>query len=160
MNIVTRIGLPVSNSYRGMPIDGPLGQVIESMFEDFLAPFSPFASVSRCQGDETASPHLKVVETEKAFQVEAELPGISKEDIKVAIDNRRISIEAEAKRESERKEGANVIYSERSTRCFARSFTLPVEVDDAGAQAQFENGILILNLPKKESAHAKTLEIK
>jgi HSP20 family protein len=143
-----------------MASDVPLGQTIESMFEDFLAPFVPYSSLSRRQGDGTASPHLKVVETEKAFAVEAELPGVTKDDIKVSIDNRRVSIEAESKRESERKEGENVIYSERSSRRFARSFTLPTEVDDAGAQAQFENGILILNLPKKESAHARILEVK
>lgn len=76
------------------------------------------------------------------------------------LGNHRVSIEAETKQESEKKEGGRVIYAERSARRFARSFTLPFEVDDANAQAKFENGVLTLNLPKKAPAHAKTLSIQ
>ncbi len=46
MNVVTGSGLPVSDSYRGMSIDGSLGQVIESMCEDFLTPFVPYSSLA------------------------------------------------------------------------------------------------------------------
>jgi HSP20 family protein len=71
--------------------------------------------LSRRDEGDLISPRLNVAETEKSFEVEAELPGVKKEDIKVAIENRRVSIEGEAKRESAQKEGENVVYAERST---------------------------------------------
>lgn len=160
MNIVRREGSPLS-TYRPGSMDDQFGRMFESMFEDFFAPFTPYSSLlSRRDGGNVVSPRLNVVETEKTFEVEAELPGVTKEDIKVAIDNRRVSIEGEAKRETERKEGENVVYAERSTRHFARSFTLPVDVDDAGAQAKLENGVLMLSLPKKEASQAKKLTVQ
>jgi HSP20 family protein len=121
----------------------------------------PYSSLlSRRDGGDVVSPRLNMVETDKSYEVEAELPGVKKEDIKVAIDNSRVSIEGEAKRESAQKEGENIVYAERSTRRFSRSFTLPTAIDDAGAQAKFENGVLMLTLPKKESAQAKKLTIQ
>lgn len=87
-------------------------------------------------------------------------PAHEKEDVKVSVDNRRITIEGEPKRESAEKEGENFVYAERSTRRFARSFTLPADVDDNGAKAKLEDGVLMLSLPKKESTQAKKLTIQ
>jgi HSP20 family protein len=101
-----------------------------------------------------------VAETADAYRVEVELPGVSKEDIKVAVDNRRVTIEAEEKREQDQKEGERLIYAERNATKYARSFTLPSEVDDAGAQAKFENGVLTLTLPKKQPPQPKQLAIQ
>jgi HSP20 family protein len=160
MNIVRRTTSPLS-TYRPTSMDDQFGQLVENMFEDFFAPFTPYSSLlSRRDEGDLISPRLNVKETEKSFEVEAELPGVKKEDIKVAIDNRRVSIEGEAKRESAQKEGENVVYAERSTRKFARSFTLPADVDDNGAQARLENGVLMLTLPKKESTQAKKLTVQ
>jgi HSP20 family protein len=161
MNIANRNGSSLVNAYRPRSsFDNPVGQVMGNIFDDFFAPFIPHASLSRRDSDETSFPRLNVAETEKGFEVEAELPGVAKEDIKVALDNHRVSIEAETKQESEKKDGERVIYAERSTRRYARSFTLPAEVDDAQAQAKFENGILTLSLPKKESAQAKRISVQ
>ena len=157
MNIVRRDS-PSRSIYR--PIEDQFGRLVESMFEDFFSPSIPFSSLSRGVADDLTSPRLNVVETEKTFEVEAELPGVKKEDIKVAIENRRVTIEGEAKRESVEKEGEHVVYAERSTRKFARSFMLPTDVDDAAAEAKLENGILMLTLPKKESAQVKKLTIQ
>lgn len=155
MNIVRREGSPLS-AYRPSWVDDQFGRMVENMFEDFFAP----SLLSRGDTGALVSPRLNVSENEKAFEIEAEMPGVAKEDVKVAIDNRRISIEGEAKRESAEKEGENIVYAERSTRKFARSFTLPADVDDAAAQAKLENGILRLTLPKKESSQAKKLTIQ
>jgi HSP20 family protein len=161
MNIATRNGSSLANSYRPRSsFDDHIGQVMGNILEDFFAPFIPHSSLSRRESDAMSVPRLNVTETGKGFEVEAELPGVAKEDIKVAVDNHRVSIEAETKQESEKKDGERVIYAERSTRRFARSFTLPSEVDDANAHATFENGILTLSLPKKESAQAKRLAIQ
>lgn len=161
MNLVTRNGSSLANSYRPRDFfEDRIEQVMGSIMEDFFAPFIPHSSLARRESDVLSTPRLNVSETENGFEVEAELPGVSKEDIKVTLDNHRVSIEAETKRESEKKDGEKIIYAERSSRRFARSLTLPSEVDDANAQAKFANGVLTLHLPKKESAQVKTLSIQ
>lgn len=155
MNI-TRRGTPLSSPYRGSPVEDHIGRIFENMFEDMLAPYSQLA---RLDSDAATSPRINIAENDKAFEVEAELPGANKEDIKVAIDGRRVTLEAEEKRE-DRKEGENLIYVERTARKFSRAFTLPADVDDGAAQARFENGILRLTLPKRDAAGAKKLAIQ
>lgn len=161
-NLIRRSSAPLS-TYRPSAIEDQFDRLVENMFEDFFAPITPFSSLGRLgrlAAEGITSPRLNVVETDRSFEVEAELPGVKKEDIKVAIDNQRVSIEAEAKRETEQKEGENIVYAERSTRRFARSFMLPAEVDDANAQAKLENGVLMLSLPKKQGAQAKQLTVQ
>lgn len=160
MNITRREGSPLSANRPGMT-DDQFGRLVENMFEDFFAPFSPHSSLlSRRDGGTVVSPRLNVTETDKSFEVEAEMPGVKKEDVKVSVDHRRITIEGESKRESAEKEGENIVYAERATRRFARSFTLPADVDDNGAKAKLEDGVLMLSLPKKESASVKKLTIQ
>jgi HSP20 family protein len=156
MNIVRRTNSPLSNLYRPQPMEDQFGRLVENMFEEF---FSPYAALTRGDADATVTPRVNVVETDKSFEVDAELPGAQKEDIKVSIDDRRITIEAEAKRE-ERKEGENVIYAERMVSKFSRTFLLPAAVDDAQAQAKFENGVLHLSLPKKDAESAKKITVQ
>jgi len=101
---------------------------------------------------------LDVTESEKSYQVKADLPGVKKEDIKVNIDGNQVSISAETSSESEH-EGATTICSERSWGQFYRSFTLPQPVDNAQAHAEFRNGVLELELPKKSGGNGKPLTI-
>ena len=117
--------------------------------------------MSRWVGDTGAAvPRLDMSETEQAYEIQADLPGVDKEDVKVAIDHNRITIEGECRKANERREGENVVYSERSARKFMRSFTLPTEVDDTAAQAKLENGVLHLTLPKKQGSEARRLTIQ
>lgn len=102
---------------------------------------------------------LDVTEDEKAFTVKAEIPGVSKEDIKVSIEGSQVSISAEVKKETEEKEGNKVIRSERYYGSVSRSFSLAQDVDDGSASAKYENGVLVLNLPKKPGTAAKKLTI-
>lgn len=88
------------------------------------------------------------------------MPGVEKEDLKVAIDHQRITIEAECRKANERREGENLVYSGRSARKFMRSFTLPTEADDAAAQAKLEYGVLHLTLPKKRGGAMRRLDIQ
>ncbi len=154
MNISRRDNSPLS-SYRPS-LDDQFGRLVENMFEDFLI---PYASAGRLDAT-TFSPRLNVLETDRTFEIELEMPGVEKKNVKVAIDNRNVSVEGEAKRESAQKEGEHIVYGERSTRKYARSFSLPVEVEDAGAKARLENGILMLSLPKKLSAQPKKLTVQ
>jgi HSP20 family protein len=152
MNLVRRGNSPLEQGFNRM---------VENMFQDFFAPLAQQAGGPAHWLDEGLSmPRLDVSETEKTFEVQAELPGVKKEDVKVAIDGQRVTIEGECQQANEQRQGEQVVYSERSTRRYQRSFTLPSEVDDAGAQARLENGILMLTLPKKQGGAARRLTIQ
>ena len=105
---------------------------------------------------------LKVDVSEKngAYQVTADLPGVRKEDIQVAIDGAQVTLTAEVKREKEAAEGERVLHSERVFGKVSRSFTLPQELDEAKAEAKFRDGVLELTLPKKAAAARKAITIQ
>lgn len=105
------------------------------------------------------SPSLDVAETEGGYSVAIDLPGVSKDDIKITIDGRRVSVNAQTQHSQEKKEGERVIYRERSSQSFARSFTLPEEVDQDASQAKLDSGVLSLSLAKKRAAASKQLTI-
>jgi HSP20 family protein len=92
---------------------------------------------------------VRVKEAANEYTLVAELPGVTKDDINVEINGSDVRITAENKVE----ENAD----EWSKRTYARSFTLPLEIDDAKAAAQYENGVLKLTLPKKAANAAKRL---
>jgi HSP20 family protein len=125
--------------------------------EDFFREFR-FKNALR---DFDAQPAIKidVTESEQAYGVKAELPGMKKDDIKVDIDGNRVSIAAEVRRESEKKDGETVVRSERYVGQQYRSFTLEHEIDDAKAVAKYQDGVLELTLPKKPNAGARKLAI-
>lgn len=100
---------------------------------------------------------IDVSESDKAYTIKADIPGVRKEDIGVAVDGRQVSITASARSKSEKKDETSV-YSERSEGRAFRSFTLPVEVDDKRAEAKYQDGVLSLVLPKK--ANGKNHRIK
>jgi HSP20 family protein len=157
MNLVRRSGSPLS-ALRPGSVEDQFGRMVESMFEDFFAPFA--AGTPRWSQEDTITPRLDVNETEKTYEVQAELPGVKKDDVRVSIDHDRITIEGECREANERREGENLVYSERSARKFMRSFLLPTEVDESAAQAKLENGILSLTLPKKQGSEARRLTIQ
>lgn len=156
MNLTRRGNGPLS-TLRSGPMEDQFGRMVESMFQDF---FAPLAQGARMLDDGLAMPRLDVSETEKTFEVRAELPGVKKDDVKVSIDGQRVTIEGECQQANEQRQGEQVVYSERSTRRYQRSFTLPSEVDDAAAEAHLENGVLALTLPKKQGNAAKRLTIQ
>ncbi|MGO8754677.1 MAG: Hsp20/alpha crystallin family protein [Gallionellaceae bacterium] len=108
-----------------------------------------------------AAPQIKIdlTENDKSYTVRAEIPGVKKEDIKVNVDGKRVSISAESKQEKEEKKGGTVICRECYQGSSYRSFTLDSDVDEAKAQAKYDNGVLELTLPKKNGSTAKQLQI-
>ena len=102
---------------------------------------------------------IDVTETDQAYLVKAEMPGMKKEDIKVSIHGDEVSISAERKSEQERQEG-NVVCRERFQGRMYRSFTLPQYVDEDNASATCHDGILELTLPKKAGTGAKQVMIQ
>lgn len=96
----------------------------------------------------TRLPAVDVREAGQGYTVLVDLPGVVKEDVKVTIEGKHVSIEA-ALREPAGSDTDRVLVRERSTVTYARSFTLPVELDESASQARLENGVLNLTLAKK-----------
>ena len=92
---------------------------------------------------------IDVSETGDKYMVKADIPGVRKEDIKVAVDGNQISISAEVQKESEEKKGEAVVRRERFFGQQYRSFALAHDIDDNKAVARYQNGVLELELPKK-----------
>jgi len=103
---------------------------------------------------------MDVKEDDNAYTVHADIPGVKKEDIHVSIEGNQVSISAETKVEKEEKKGEKVLRSERYVGKVARSFTLTHDVDEAKAQAKYNDGVLELSLPKKTGGAAKKLAIQ
>jgi HSP20 family protein len=102
---------------------------------------------------------MDVVDKGEAFEIKVDMPGVRKEDINVAVEGSRVSITGETKGETEEKEGERVLHSERYAASYSRTFELPVEVTESGADAHFENGVLTLTLPKRAPVASRRLPI-
>jgi HSP20 family protein len=134
----------------------PFNDLVDDLFKGFLVrPMYEGAQSS-------ALPRVKVdvSESNGAYLVAADLPGVKKEDIQVAIDGAQVTLTAEVKREKQVAEGERVLHSERSYGKVSRSFTLPQELDEAKAEAKFRDGVLELTLPKKAAAARKAITIQ
>ena len=156
MNLIRRSGAPLS-AYRPGSVEDQFGRIVDTIFEEFFAPLAQAGG--RLGEDGAMTPRLNVHETDTAYEVQAELPGVAKEDVRVTIEGDRVQIEANCQAANERREGETVVYAERTARRYLRSFALPMEVDDAAAQARLENGVLQLTLPKKQGGEARRLTI-
>lgn len=103
---------------------------------------------------------VDVTEGDKAYTVHAEIPGVKKEDIHVSIDGNQVSISAEVKRQTEEKQAERVLRTERYYGKVARAFSLAADVDSAGAQARYVDGVLELTLPKKAAASTTRISVQ
>ena len=102
---------------------------------------------------------MDVKDVDGEYRINAEIPGVKKDDIHVSIEGKRVSISAEVKQEKEVKEGERLICCERSYGMTSRSFTLADEVDQGKVQAKYNNGILELTMPKKSGAVRKEIPV-
>jgi HSP20 family protein len=100
---------------------------------------------------------VDAAEDDKAYRISAEIPGVRKEDIKVSVVDNEVTISAEVKSQSEKKEGERIVHSERYYGAVSRSFTLPQAVDEEGAQAKYDNGVLTLTLPKRDNSRFRKI---
>jgi HSP20 family protein len=114
-------------------------------------------------------PAIDVAESDTAYVVTLDVPGVTREDVKVSIDGRNVSIVAEARVETPAasdaaatdptaqapKTSERVILRERAVASFARSFTLQSEIDQSSSQAKLDNGVLTLTLAKRSPASTR-----
>lgn len=130
-----------------------LHREMNRLFDDF---WSDFGAPSYFTGDRgRARPvHVDYRETDRALEIDAELPGVDEDDIDVQLSDNLLTIKAEKKYEEE-KDGN----STRSYSSFSRSIALPYDVDGDRVEATFKNGVLKLTLPKPPEIAAKTKKI-
>ncbi len=102
---------------------------------------------------------MDVTENDQEYQVLAELPGVKKEEISVTINGNEVAVSAEVRHEKDVENGETVLRAERYYGKIQRAFALGQEVDEATAQAKYNDGVLELTLPKKTVAAAKRLEV-
>ena len=140
---------PFSDLTRFEPFRG-----IDTLFRNMsLKPF----------GDMDVEPRIRldVSESDEAYTVKADIPGVKKEDIKVSIEGNQVSISAEMKKDTEEKKGETVVRSERYYGQQYRSFSLAQDIDDTKAVARYQDGVLELMLPKKTTdSNRKQIQIQ
>ncbi|HEY1325394.1 MAG TPA: Hsp20/alpha crystallin family protein [Steroidobacteraceae bacterium] len=130
----------------------------EAGFDDLFRGF--FRPVRASERTAPASIKVDVSENDKSYTVHAEIPGVTKDDIQVAVEGNQVTIAAEVKRNGEVKEGDRVLRTERYYGAAYRSFTLPAELDESASEAKYENGVLELKLAKKPAVAGRKLTIQ
>ena len=141
----------MANIARFNTLDTTLDQLMRGFFVRPMS-YEPTPAVAQVRVD--------VSENDNAYVVRAEIPGVKKEDINVAIDGNEVEISAEVKNEKEGKEGDKVLRTERYYGKVYRAFALGQDIDENATQAKYSDGILELTLPKKASSAARRITIQ
>jgi HSP20 family protein len=102
---------------------------------------------------------VEVKEDLQSYIIEAEIPGVRKEDIRISVDGNFLSISAEVKRASETTQNERVFCSERFYGAVSRGLQLPINVDPSKCVASYENGVLKLTLGKLSNGGGKMITI-
>ncbi|QHP66256.1 Hsp20/alpha crystallin family protein [Bradyrhizobium sp. LCT2] len=145
-----------------------LRKEVDRLFEDFgtddfwRRPFHSLAGFERNWAQKLVStPAVDVTESDKAYEITAELPGMDEKDIEVNVANDGLTIKGEKKFEREEKQ-KDYYVSERRYGSFERHFGLPKDVEADKIEASFRNGVLKVTLPKTAEAQkpAKKIEVK
>jgi len=139
--------VPVSRDAR------PFNRLFDDTFERV------FGSLGTPEAAATRSPALDVAETDRAYTVKLEVPGVDKDEVKVSVDGRQVTVQAQSRRSADAQEGERIVYRERTAPAYARTFRLPVEVDQAEAGAKLEQGVLTLTLPKRGARSAAQIAV-
>lgn len=124
----------------------PFGNQVDS-FQQLVDSFFGRGNMPSLSDSGFNMPATDISESEAAYNISAELPGMKKEDIKVSLHDGVLSIEAESRSEHEEK-GDKQIRTERRYGKFVRRFTLGANVNEQGVEAKFEDGVLKLVVPK------------
>lgn len=129
-------------------------------FPDFDDLFrSAFPRTAWSGADLAPDMRIDVTEDDGAYRVKADIPGVDKKDIDVSINDNQVTISAEVRRETSKKDGERQIVTERSVGQAYRSFSLPAAVSSDKAEAHYENGVLTLMLPKSANGNGRKVKI-
>jgi HSP20 family protein len=150
MNIV-KWKRPSENDQAKRPVmyNYPLSGLFENFFggDFFLREYAQFV------------PAANLSEDQKQYQLELSAPGFDRSDFKIELDEKTLTVSG---KHTSEKEAKAEIFSRKEFNygSFSRIFSLPKEINEAAIDAKYENGILKVNLPKKEESKSTTKEIK
>lgn len=161
--------VPSTRERRGAPAEAErhpifsLQREVDRLFDDFTRGFSLFPFSERGfdvapmfrtgAPDGGLAPSVDVAETDKSFEISAELPGMSEKDIDVSLSDGVLTLKGEKREERKEEDKAKGYYlSERRYGSFQRSFRLPDGVDENKIEANFDKGVLRISLPKTAEA--------
>jgi HSP20 family protein len=125
--------------------------LVDDFFESFLDSFNTMSNVSW-------SPSVNLEETKNDYIIHAELPGMNKKDIDISVENDVLTISGEKKERVQTKD-SNILVSEILSGYFSRSFRLPAQIDSEKIEAKWDNGVLVVKIPKSEVAKPKKIQI-
>lgn len=132
-----------------------LRRQMDSLFDDFFQrPFGLDHSLDEGKWVGDFAPRIDISETKKAITISAELPGMESDDVEVSLDRNVLTLSGEKKAEIEDK-GEHHYRIERSFGSFRRSIPLPAEVEESKISAKMKNGVLKVNLPKRNGSQQK-----
>lgn len=134
-----------------------------SFFDDFITRDLFDFGMPKVNRNEFTLPSVNIREQENGFEIHLAAPGVRKEDFKINLDRNVLTISSENRTENEEKdEKGGFTRREFNYSAFSRSFTLPEVVDAERIDASYEDGILKINVPKKEVTmqNVKTIEVK
>jgi HSP20 family protein len=141
----------------------PMSELVNDLFKGFLVRpvgYGAATATGTAAGGEVSGRFvLDVLESDSTYTVQAELPGFSKQDLRIEIEADQVSITAERTSNAEARQGERVIHSERYLGQVRRSFRLGQEVDASTAQASYADGVLTLTLPKRVSVSARQITV-
>ena len=140
--------------FNSKPFEGSFNTLVDDLLSELPGLFkNEFNNVER-----KGFIPVNVKETDKSYQLEVVAPGFEKIDFKVNLDQNLLTISAE-KKDEVKQENQKQIRREYSYRSFKRSFTIDEKIDATNIEASYINGVLTLNLPKKESVKASATKI-
>lgn len=127
---------------------------LDDFFEGFFRPV-------RKEGEESGDlvPRMDITETDKAFLIKAEMPGIKKEDIEISLHNGLLTISGETEEKSEEKEEGVIVRQERRYGKYVRSMSVGSHIDQENIIANYKDGVLEVTLPKVEAVEPKKIKV-
>ena len=154
--MLTKNGNRIKRDRNNFANYGGWTSLIDELFSDDLQ-----AVKNKDTNQHLSGPKVNIKESDEAYVLDMAVPGFKKSDFKIGLENEKLSISAEIKVEEGEKE-ANFTRKEFSYESFKRTFILPETVDQSAINANYNNGILTVSIPKKEEAKpkpARTIEI-
>ena len=136
------------------------GSPITTLFEELNELMSGGVDWTGRELSGVGYPRVDIIEKGDGYLIRADIPGMTREEIKMSVEDGVLIISGEKKREVETTEKDNYYHFERSYGKFSRSFTLPSHVDSRNIEARYVNGVLEVNLKKVEEAKPRAIEIK
>lgn len=138
-------------------VNRPLSRTFEGFMNDFFNDF-PVAVSKTFREDVMSFPPINITEKDHAYQIDLAAPGYEKADFKINMEGNVLNISSE-KRDEQKEETDKSIRREFSYKAFKRSFTLDEKIDVEKIDARYENGVLKIELPKKQLPQATAKEI-